>query len=85
MDKLDDTVNKYNKKYHRTIKMKPVDVKSGMYIEYGVEHNDKHPKLKVGDHVRISKYKTILAKGSTPNWSEVVKKVKKYCIMDISY
>ena len=59
--------------------MKPVDVKDDAYIYFGKEVNDKDPKLKVGDRVRISKYKNIYAKGHTPNWSEesfVIKKVK---------
>ena len=59
--------------------MKPVDVKDNTYINFIKEVNDKDPKLKVDDHVRISKYKNIFAKGYTPNWSEevfVIKKVK---------
>lgn len=60
--KLDERVGKCNKTYHGTIKMKPVDVKVHTYIEYGVEHNEKDPKYNVSDHVRISKYKTILQK-----------------------
>ena len=55
IDKLDDIVNEYNSKYHRTIKMKPIDVKGNTYIDIGKEVNDKKPKFKVGDHVRISK------------------------------
>ena len=77
--KLDDIVNKYNNTYHSTIKMKPVDVKSNTYIDSSKEINDKDPKFKIGDIVRISKYKNIFAKGYTPNWSEevfVIKKVK---------
>ena len=77
--KLDDIVNKYNNTYHRTIKMKPIVVKSGNYIELNVNSNDKDLKFKTGYHVRISKYKSIFAKGYTPNWSEegfVVKKIK---------
>ena len=70
IDKLDDIVNKYNNTYHRTIKMKPIDVKDDTYINIGKEVNDKDPKFKVGDLVRISKYKNIFAKGYTPNWSE---------------
>ena len=62
IDKLDDTVHKYNNKKHRTIKMKPIDVKGNTYIDFGKEVNDNDPKFKVGDHVRISKYKTIFAK-----------------------
>ena len=79
IDKLDGIVNKYNNTYHSTIKMKPVDVKSSTYIDSSKEINDKDPKFKVGDIVRISKYKTIFAKGYVPNWSEevfVIKKVK---------
>ena len=62
IDKLDDTVNKYNNTYHGTIKMKPVDVKSNTYIDYSKETNNKDPKFKVGDNVRISKYKNTFAK-----------------------
>ena len=57
IDKLDDTVNEYNNTYHRTIKMKPVDVKDNTYIDFEKEVNDKDPKIKIGDHIRISKYK----------------------------
>ena len=92
IDKLDDTVNEYNNTYHRTIKMTPVDVKDNTYIDFKKEVNDKDPKFKVGDHVRISKYKNIFAKGYTPNWSEevfVIKKVKNtvpwtYVINDLN-
>ena len=70
-DVLDAIVNKYNKTYHKTIEMKPIDVKSDSYAEYNVDSNDKDPKFKVSDHVRISKYKNIFAKGYAPNWSEV--------------
>ena len=57
IDKLDDIVNEYNNTYRRTIKMKPFDVKDNTYINIAKEVNDKDPKFKVGDHVRISKYK----------------------------
>ena len=57
IDKLDEIVNKYKTTYHSTIKMKPVDIKSSKYINFGIENNDKDPKFKVGDHLRISKYK----------------------------
>ena len=62
IDKLDDIVNQYNNTYHRTIKMKPVDVKGNTYINIGKEVNDKDPTFKVGGHVAISKYKKIFAK-----------------------
>ena len=59
IDKLDDIVNEYNNTYHRTIKMKPIDVKDDTYIDFGKEVNDKVPKFKIGDYIRISKYKNI--------------------------
>ena len=55
IDKLDDIVNEYNNTYHRTIKMKPIDVKDNTYIDFENKVNDKDPKFKVGDHVKISK------------------------------
>ena len=79
IDKLDEIVNKYNNAYHSTNKMKPVDVKSNTYIESSKEINDKNPKFKIGDNVRISNYKNVFAKDYTPNWSEevfVIEKVK---------
>ena len=76
IDKLDDIVNEYNNTYHRTIKMKPVDVKNNTYIDSNKEVKDKDPKFKVGDHIRISKYKNIFAKRYTPNWSEAVFAIK---------
>ena len=69
-DKLDDIVNKYNNTCDSTIKMKPVDVKSNTYINTSKEINDKDPRFKIGDIVRISKYKNIFVKGYVPNWSE---------------
>ena len=68
-DKLDDIVNKYNNTYHRTIKIKPIDVRPSVYIGFNKENDKSGPKLKVNDHVRISKYKNLFAKGSVPNWS----------------
>ena len=67
IDKLDKVVNKYNNTYHITIKMKAVNVKSSTYIDFGRKNNEKDPNFRVGDHVRISKYKTIFAKAYTPN------------------
>ena len=67
IDKLDDIVDECNDTYHRTIKIKPVDVKDNIYFDFEKEVNDKDPKFKVGDHVRIFKYKNIFAKGYTPN------------------
>ena len=78
-DVLDDIVDKYDNIYNRTVKMKPIDVKSDSYPEFNVDSNEKHPKFQVGDHVRISKYKNIFAKGYAPNWSEevfIISKIK---------
>ena len=90
-DVLDDIVNKYNNTAHRTIKMKPIDFTSDSYAEYNKDCNVTKPKFKVGDRVRISKYKNIFAKGYTQNWSEevfVVSKIKNtvpwtYVISDL--
>ena len=71
-DVLDNTVDKYNNTYHTTIKMKPIDVKSNSCAEHNIDSNPKDPKFKIDDHVRISKYKNIFAKGYASNWSEVV-------------
>ena len=79
IDKLDDFVKKYNNTYHTSIKIKPVEVKDNTYIDFKKEVNDKNPKFKFGDHVRISKYKNIFTKGCMPNWSEeifIIKKIK---------
>ena len=67
IDKLDDVVNKYNNTYHRTTKIRLVDVKSSTYIDSSKEINDKDLKLKIGDIVRRSKYKNIFAKGYVSN------------------
>ena len=72
--------------------MKPIDVKDNTYINIDKEVNDKDPKFKVGDHVRMSKYKNIFTKGNTPNWSEeifVTKEIKNtvpwtYVINDLN-
>ena len=71
INKLDYILDEYNNTYPIIIKMKPIDFKDNTYIAFDKEVNDKDPKFKVGDHVRISQYKNIFAKGYTPNWSEV--------------
>ena len=71
-DVLDNIVNKYNNTVHKTIKMKSIDVADDSYAEYNEDFNKKDPKFKVGDHVKISNYKNIFAKGYAPNWSEEV-------------
>ena len=76
-DVLDDIVKNYNKTFHRTIEMKPIDFKSDSYAEYSVDSNGKDPKFKVSDHIRISKYKTFFAKGYNPYWSDEVFLISK--------
>ena len=79
VDNIDDKVNEYNNTDHRKFKMKPNDVKDNTYTDSIKEANDEDPKFEVGDNVRISKYKSIFAKGYTPNWSEkvfVIRKIK---------
>ena len=73
VDKVDDLVNKYSNTYHRTIKMKPADVKSKTYIEFNRENNNK-----VRNHVIISKHKNLVAKSDVLNWS-----VKVFVIEEI--
>ena len=72
IDKLSDKGNEYNNADHRTIKIKPLDVKDNTYVDFRKEVHVKDPKFKVGDHARLSKYKNISAKGYIPNWSEEV-------------
>ena len=91
-DGLDDIVIKYNNAVHITIKIKPIDVTGGSYVEYNKDSNKKDPKFKVDDHVRISKYKNIFAKGYAPNSSKelfVISKIKStfrwtYVINDLN-
>ena len=91
-DVLDDIANKNDNTVHRSIKIKTSDVTSDSYPEYNEDSNVTKPKFKVGDHVRISKYKNIFAKGYTQNWSEevfVVSKIKNtvpwtYVINDLN-
>ena len=73
---LDDIVNKYNKTYHGAIKMKPIDVKPNTYINSNREVNDQDPKFKIGDNVRISRYKK-----NVPNWPREAFKIKKHCVV----
>ena len=92
IDKLNNLVNKYNNTYHRTIKMKSVDVKSSMYINFDKENNNESPKFKVGDKVRVSKDKNIFTKGYVLNRSKevfVITKIKNtvpwtYVISDLN-
>ena len=57
--------------------MKQIDVKSDSFAEYNEKSNEKDPKFKVGNRVRISNYKNIFPKGYPPNWSEEIFVVKK--------
>ena len=71
-DVLNDAVNKYNNTKYSTIKIKPIDVGDNNKRVHIDEHNEKDSRFKVGDRVRISRYKNIFAKGYTPNWSKEI-------------
>ena len=74
---LDDVVNKYNNTKHSTIKMKPIDVGNNNKRVYIDKHNEKDSRFKLGDRVKIFKFKNIFAKGYTPNWSKEIFVVDK--------
>ena len=63
IDKLNKIVNKHNNSYHNTIKIKPVDIRSSIYIDFNQNNNKEDSNFKVGGNVRISKCKSIFAKG----------------------
>ena len=80
-DVLDNVVSEYNNTKHSTIKMKPKDVGDNTKKSSAIasnkrvhidEHNEKSARYNVGDRVRISKLKNILAKGYTPIWSKEI-------------
>ena len=71
INKLDDIANKYNDRYHSTIKVKPVAVKSSTHIDFKRKNNKEHPQLKIDDNVRVSKYENIFAKGYVSNHSTI--------------
>ena len=78
-DVLDYIFDRNNNTVHRTIKIKPIDVTGDSYADYNEDFNKKYPKFNISDHLRISTYKNVFAKGYTPNWSEevfVVTKIK---------
>ena len=77
IEKLDYIINKYKNTYHKTIKMKPADVKSSTYTEFDKKNKKNDPKFQVADNVRIAKYKNIFIKVHVPNWSEEVFMIKK--------
>ena len=90
-DKVDDAVNEYSNTYYTATKMKPIDVASNTYINFGVKNNDKDSVLEVGYHVRISKYKNIFTKSYTNSFEKVfvIKNVKNtvswtYFISDVN-
>ena len=89
-DVVDGIANINNNTVHKTIKMKPIDVTDDSYAECNEDFNKKDSKFKVGNHVRISKYKNIVAKGHTRNWSgKVFSKIKNtvpwtYVINDLN-
>ena len=84
-DVLDDVVNKYNNTKHSTIKMKPKDVGNNNKRVYIDEHNEKDSRFKIGDKIRISKFKNIFAKGYTPNWSREIFIINKNDTVPYTY
>ena len=79
-DKSDDIVNKYNNKNHRTTKRKPIDIKTSTYVDFDVEINNKDSKFKVGDPVKVSKYKNNFEKCFTlENGKKRFMLLKNYC------
>ena len=91
-DVLDYIFDRYNNTVHRTIKIKPIDVTGDSYADYNKDFNKKYPKFNISDHLRISTYKNVFAKGYAPNWSEevfVVSKIKNtvpwtYVVSDLN-
>ena len=71
-DVLEDVVNKYSNTKHNPIKIKPIDVGDNNKRAYIAQHDEKDSKCKVGNRVRISKFKNIFAKGNAPNWSSEI-------------
>ena len=85
INQMSQIIKTVNNKISQNNKKKPADIKTGSYFDYGVEYNDKDLKFKVGDPVRISKYRNAFVKGYTPNWSEealVIEKVKRHFPME---
>ena len=63
IDKVNDIAYKSNNTYHSTIKVKPVDVNTNTYVDFGKQNNKKDLRFKVGDLLRISKYENTFTKG----------------------
>ena len=82
-DVLDNIFNKYNNTVHRTITMKSIEVAYDSYAECNEDSNKKCRKFKVGDCVRISKYKNFFAKEFAQSWSKdvlIISKIKNRLI-----
>lgn len=83
IDLLDKLVDVYNNRIHRTIKMKPNDVDKSVErhlldtVYRPKTSVESKSKFKVGDHVRMSKYKYVFDKGYTPNWTTEIFKIKE--------
>ena len=65
IDKLVDIVNEYSNTYQNKVKVKPIDVNSNTYIDSNKDTDEKYPKFKIGETIRISKYKNLFAKGDS--------------------
>lgn len=89
LDLLPELVDEYNHTVHRTIGMKPIDVDKAAehrlqktVFSTKIELPSRRPKFKIGDHVRISKYKSVFEKGYTPNWTSEIFKIRKVQLTD---
>ncbi|KAK5649270.1 hypothetical protein RI129_000299 [Pyrocoelia pectoralis] len=76
---LESVTEDYNNRKHRTIGMKPCEVNAQTHLDAytHIALFDKKHRFNVGDVVRISKYKSIFAKGYTSNWSSELFKIAK--------
>ena len=74
-EKIADIVNEYNDTYHSTIKMKPFNVNSSTYIDFGIENNDKDPKFKASIMWEYRNIK-MLSQGLSTNWLLTLEKLK---------
>ena len=74
-NKLDKACFQLDMVYGKSKNLVKRDVTDDSFAEYNEESNKRNPKFKVGDHVRLSKYKNIFAKGYAPNWSEEIEEI----------
>ena len=81
IDELDDIINEYNNTYHRTIKMKPINVKDKKYFDFDKENNDKHPKFNFKLVIMWEDQNTKITKQTTTKrkWHKRTHTQKHFC------